>query len=150
MENAIYDPRTTRVVNGQVVRDPFPEQRHPARACSTRSRCGSRRSFPRPDNGELLNNWSPAIDNHRYQMIPTVKIDHNIGAATRLSGYWSAQFTDQITAPDGFPVPITSRRDQKIYGHTVRLNLDKYAQAEPAAARRRGLPALPQPGQLAR
>ena len=24
MENAIYDPRTTRVVNGQVVRDPFP------------------------------------------------------------------------------------------------------------------------------
>ena len=26
MENAIYDPRTTRVVNGQVVRDPFPEQ----------------------------------------------------------------------------------------------------------------------------
>ena len=24
MENAIYDPRTTRIVNGQVVRDPFP------------------------------------------------------------------------------------------------------------------------------
>ena len=58
-------------------------------------------------------------------MIPTVKIDHNLGSSTRLSGYWSAQFTDQITAPDGMPMPITSRRDQKIYGHTIRVNLDK-------------------------
>ena len=32
MENAIYDPRTTRVVNGQVVRDPFPNNVIPTRA----------------------------------------------------------------------------------------------------------------------
>ena len=38
MENAIYDPRTTRVVNGQVVQRPLPRQRDPAENCSTRSR----------------------------------------------------------------------------------------------------------------
>ena len=34
----IYDPATGRNVNGQWVRDPFPNNRHPARAASTRSR----------------------------------------------------------------------------------------------------------------
>jgi hypothetical protein len=124
MENAIYDPRTTRIVNGQVVRDPFPNNVIPSSLFDPVA-LRIQALIPRPDSGEILNNYSPDIQNHRYQMIPTVKIDHNFGAATRLSTYWSAQFTDQITSPDGFPIPITARRDQKIYGHTIRVNLDK-------------------------
>ncbi len=124
MENAIYDPRATRVVNGQVVRDPFPNNViDPSLLDPVALKIQT--LIPRPDNGELLNNWSPDIENHRYQMIPTLKVDHNLGIGTRLSTYWSSQFTDQITAPDGLPVPITSRRDQKIYGHTLRVNVDK-------------------------
>ena len=81
--------------------------------------------IPDPDNGELTSNWDPSIDNFRYQSIPSIKIDHSFSDDTKLSGYWAVQNTDQITAADGLPIPITGRRDQKIYGHTVRLNLDR-------------------------
>jgi hypothetical protein len=124
MENAIYDPRTTRVVNGQVVRDPFPNNVIPRELLDPVA-LRIQSLIPSPDSNELLQNYGPDIQNHKYQMIPTVKIDHNLGTGTKISGYYSAQFTDQITAPDGMPIPITSRRDQKIYGHTVRVNLDK-------------------------
>ena len=124
MENAIYDPRTTRVVNGQVVRDPFPNNRIPTEMLDPVA-LKIQALIPAPDNGERLNNYGPNVENHRYQSIPTIKIDHNVGSATKLSGYYSAQFTDQITGPDGMPIPITARRDQKIYGHTVRVNADK-------------------------
>jgi hypothetical protein len=124
MENAIYDPRSTRVVNGQVVRDPFPNNRIPAEMLDPVA-LKIQALIPTPDNGERLNNFGPNVENYRYQSIPTVKIDHNLGSATKLSGYYSAQFTDQITGPDGMPIPITARRDQKIYGHTVRVNVDR-------------------------
>src|SRR3990170_2958830 len=123
MENAIYDPRATRVVNGQVVRDPFPNNVIPHDLLDPVA-LKIQALIPAPDNNERLNNYGPNTENHRYQSIPTIKIDHNVGSATKLSGYYSAQFTDQITAPDGMPIPITARRDQKIYGHTVRVNVD--------------------------
>ena len=148
MENAIYDPRTTRVVNGQVVRDPFPNNVIPSSMFDPVA-LRIQELIPRADSNDILNNWSPDIQNHRYQQIPTVKIDHNIGSATRLSGYWSAQFTDQITAPDGMPLPITSRRDQKIYGHTIRVNLDKTLRPNLQLHVGAGYLALPQSRQLA-
>jgi hypothetical protein len=124
MENAIYDPRTTRVVNGQVVRDPFPNNVIPGELFDPVA-LQIQSLIPAPDNGDLLNNYGPDIRNHRYQTIPTIKIDHNLGSSTKISGYYSSQFTDQITSPDGMPIPITARRDQKIYGHTVRVNVDR-------------------------
>ena len=148
MENAIYDPRTTRTVNGQVVRDPFPNNVIP-RELFDPVALQIQSLIPAPDNAELLNNYGPDIQNHRNQWIPTVKIDHNIGSGTKLSGYWSAQFTDQITAPDGMPIPITSRRDQKIYGHTLRVNVDKTLKPTLQLHAGVGFSAFPQPGQLA-
>ncbi len=128
MENAIYDPRTTRTVtvNGTqfVVRDPFlnnviPEGLLDPVALKIQA------LIPTPDNSELINNWDPQIPNFRYQTLPSIKIDHSFGPDTKLSGYYSLQNTDQITAADGLPIPITGRRDQKIYGHTFRVNLDR-------------------------
>ncbi len=128
MENAIYDPRTTRTVtvNGTpyIVRDPFPNNIIPASLIDPVSQ-KILAMIPNPNNSELINNWDPQIPNQRYQQIPSVKIDHNFNQNSKLSGYWSLQDTDQITAPDGLPIPVTGRRDQKIYGHTVRVNLDQ-------------------------
>jgi hypothetical protein len=128
MENAIYDPRTTRtvVVNGvsAVVRDPFPNNIIPTGMLDPVA-LKIQDLIPKADNQELLNNWDPRIPNQKFQSIPSVKIDHNFSDRSKLSGYWSLQDTTQITGPDGLPIPITSRRDQKIYGHTVRLNLDQ-------------------------
>jgi hypothetical protein len=128
-QNAIYDPRTTRTVtlsNGAqaVVRDPFPNNIIPSELFDPVA-LKIQELIPQPDNGELFENWDPRINNFRFQSIPSIKIDHSFSNDTKLSGYWAVQKTDQITAADGLPIPITGRRDQKIYGHTVRLNLDK-------------------------
>jgi hypothetical protein len=128
MENAIYDPLTTRtvMVEGRqfVVRDPFPNNVIPRERLDPVA-LKIQSLIPNPDNNQLINNWDPRIPNQKFQQIPSVKIDHNFNPNSRLSGYWSAQDTTQITGPDGLPIPITGRRDQKIYGHTVRLNLDQ-------------------------
>jgi len=128
MENAIYDPRTTRTVtvNGAqfVVRDPFPNNVIPRELLDPVA-LKIQALIPATDNNSLTNNWDPRTQNQRFQQIPSVKIDHNFNPDSKLSGYWSVQDTTQITGADGLPIPITGRRDQKIYGHTVRLNLDQ-------------------------
>ena len=124
LENAIYDPRSEATVNGLVTRTMFPRNVIPG---SLRDPVALKIQdlIPRPLNSELVQNYQPDTSNHKYQTLPSVKIDHNLSDTTRLSGYWSVQKTDQITGTDGLPAPITSRRDQKIYGHTTRLNVDK-------------------------
>ena len=128
MENAIYDPRTTRTVtvNGTqyIVRDPFQNNVIPISLLDPVA-LRIQDMIPRADNNELLNNWDPRIPNQRFQQIPSVKIDHSFNERSKLSGYWSLEDTTQITGADGLPIPITGRRDQEIYGHTVRLNLDQ-------------------------
>ncbi len=128
MENAIYDPRTTRTVtvNGveNIVRDPFPNNIIPTSLLDPVA-LKIQALIPNPDNGELQNNWDPRIPNQKFQSIPSVKIDHSFSDRSKISGYWSLEDTTQITGPDGLPIPITGRRDQKIYGHTVRINLDQ-------------------------
>ncbi len=128
MENAIYDPRTTRTVSVDgkqyVVRDPFPNNVIPQGLLDPVA-LKIQALIPNADNNELTNNWDPRIPNQKFQQIPSVKIDHNFNQNSKLSGYWSLQDTTQFTGPDGLPIPITGRRDQKIYGHTVRVNLDQ-------------------------
>lgn len=127
IENTIYDPRTTRTVTldgiQYVVRDPFPNNIIPQSLLDPVA-LKIQALIPEPDNAALQNNWDPQIPNFRFQTIPSIKIDHSFSPETKLSGYWSVQNTDQITAADGLPIPITGRRDQKVYGHTTRLNLD--------------------------
>jgi len=138
IENAIYDPATTRQVTSGVVdsvtgltatrtgiiRDPFPNNIIPTGRLDPVA-LKIQELIPKPENGELINNWDPRTSNPRFQSLPSVKIDHLFSQNTKLSGYWSVENTSQITAADGLPIPITGRRDQLIYGHTLRLNLDQ-------------------------
>ncbi|MCX6626792.1 MAG: hypothetical protein NTW28_04075, partial [Candidatus Solibacter sp.] len=61
----------------------------------------------------------------KYQLIPSVKIDHSFNDTTKLNGYWSVQRTSSQAAADGLPYPISGVRAQQVYGHTARVNLDK-------------------------
>lgn len=121
MENAIYDPLTSRTINGMVVRDPFmgniiPPSRLDPVALKIQQ------LMPRADRPGLVQNWAQNAPNYKIQAIPAIKLDHNLTATSRASFYWSKQRTDQWTAPDGLPFPITGRRDQLIYSHTARAN----------------------------
>ena len=124
MENAIYDPRTTRIVNGQVVRDPFPNNVIP-RELFDPVALEIQSLIPAPDNGELLNNYGPDIQNHRYQWIPTVKIDHNIGSGTKLSGTGRRSSPIRSRRRTGCPSPSRPGAIRKSTGHTLRVNVDK-------------------------
>ncbi|HYP07970.1 MAG TPA: TonB-dependent receptor [Bryobacteraceae bacterium] len=123
MENAIYDPATSRVVNGVVVRDPFPgniipQNRLDPVALKVQS------LIPAPDNPFLFNNWQQSAPTTKIQSIPGIKIDHSFSDSSKTSFYYSKQRTDQVSSADSLPVPITGRRDQFIYAHTTRLNYD--------------------------
>lgn len=124
IENAVYNPVTERTVGGQVVRDAFQGNIVP-KSLLDQVALKIQDLLPNPTTSNLVNNFQVDVGNHKYQSIPSIKIDHSFSNTTKLSGYWSVQHTDQITGPNGLPAPITSQREQLIYGHTTRLNLDK-------------------------
>ena len=123
-ENVIFDPLSNYVVNGVTYRTAFPGNIIPQNRIDPVA-AKIQGLIPAPINNNLVLNWLPNTANHKFQTLPSAKIDHNIGSNIRLSAYYSVQNTDQITSPDGLPIPITVRRDQLIYGHTSRLNYDQ-------------------------
>src|SRR5215469_15754423 len=122
MENTIYDPKTTRLVNGVPYTDPYPDNTIPitsqdAVALKVQS------YIPLPQNSALVNNYIPVYTNPRYTEIPSIKIDHSISARVKLSGYWSRTQTDSPNY-SGLPYPITVTVGSHIIADTYRVNFD--------------------------
>jgi hypothetical protein len=124
LENTIYDPLTSRTINGQVLRDPFTGNRLPASRLDPVA-LKIQDMVPTATLPSLINNWQQIAPNSRIQAIPAIKVDHNFTPSHKVAVYWSKQRTDQFTAPDGLPFPITARRDQNIYAYTTRVNYDQ-------------------------
>lgn len=128
IEGTIYDPATTRVVNGQVVRDPFPNNQIPlSRVDPVALKIQS--LFPQPDTPGPVNNFRPSYPSTRTTPIPAVKFDHNLTERQKLSFYWSrtgtgSQFSPQFGGSDGLPNLITEARGTFIESFNVRLNYD--------------------------
>lgn len=123
MENAIYDPRTTRVVNGQVVRDPFPNNVIP-RELFDPVAVKIQEFIPNPSNSEKINNWNQSFPADTIKSIATVKIDHNFTSSGKLSGYYSRYWGPHYNGSDGLPTPITKVRRFATSTHTVRVTYD--------------------------
>jgi hypothetical protein len=123
IENVIYDPRTTRNVNGVVLRDPFPNNAMP-RALLDPVALKIQDLIPRPINSNLINNFERRAAYRKIQDIPSIKIDHNLNDRAKFSAYYSLQRTDKDNGQDGLPDPISARRDQIIRSHTFRVNYD--------------------------
>ncbi len=121
MENTIFDPATSRLVNGVVVRDAFPGNIIPQSRLDPVA-LKIQDLIPRANFPGTINNWAQNAPNYKIQAIPAIKLDHNLSTAAKASFYWSKQRTDQWTGPDGLPFPITGRRDQLIYSYTTRAN----------------------------
>jgi hypothetical protein len=123
LENAVYDPLSDRVVNGQRVRDMFPNnivplgQQDPV-ALKVVS------LIPQPTSSGLINNYLPTYTNPRLTYIPSVKIDYSLSPRSKVSGYWSRTST---STPNNntLPVPITSAVGSDIVAHTIRINFDQ-------------------------
>jgi hypothetical protein len=125
MENEIYDPLTTRTVNGQIVRDPFPGNIiPPSRFDAVAAKIQA--LIPPATNTNVINDFAVLDHASQTMMIPSVKIDQNFGANTKISFYWSEFRHDEPKASqDGLPWPISPGRTQTTRTNIFRLNLDK-------------------------
>jgi hypothetical protein len=128
IEGTIYDPTTTRVVNGQVVRDPFLNNQVPARLMDPVA-LKIQALIPVPHTGGLVNNFQPSYPSNRNTNIPSVKIDHNLSTRTKLSFSWQrtatlSKYSLVFGEADGLPEPISRARANDIVSHVTRVNLD--------------------------
>lgn len=124
MENAIYDPRTTRLVNGQVVRDPFPNNLIPANMLDPVA-LRIQELIPRATRPGLINNWDQSFPADTIKSIATIKADHNFPTVGgKISGYYSRYWGPHYNGSDGLPIPITRVRRFETQTDTVRVSYD--------------------------
>ncbi len=115
----IYDPSTTRTVNGQIVRDPFPGNIIPTTAWDPVAKnIVNNVGIVDPQYDRMINNitrigGSPYFDEH----ILGIKIDHVINEKNRLSGYWNRGYRNRQnnggTPFLPFPGPLTQSWQQQ-------------------------------------
>ena len=131
VEGTIYDPATDRVApNGQRVRDPFQYQGilnmiDPARFDPVAVKIQN--LIPKPTNSAIINNYLVPWPSTNIRTIPSLKVDHNLGARSKLSFYWSMTKLDAIDQTpfcDGFPTAVSGCRNSYGRSHTARLNFD--------------------------
>jgi hypothetical protein len=101
-ENVIYDPQTTRTVNGFSVRDPFPGNIIPQNRLDPVA-LKIQSLIPTPINSSLINNFERRAPYRKIQDIPSIKIDHNLNDNSKFSAYYSLQRTDKDNGQDGLP-----------------------------------------------
>jgi hypothetical protein len=125
--NEIYDPTTARVINGQTVTDPFPNNT----ISSTRFdpvAVKLQNLIPQATNPALLaNNYQQQYLSDRVTNTPSIKIDQLIGSKDKLSFYWSMihTFCWYCSGADGLPQPISGTIGTDIRGNTSRLSYDR-------------------------
>jgi hypothetical protein len=123
LENSLYDPRTNRTVNGAIYRDLFPGNIVPQSLHDPVS-LKIQNLIPKAISSGPINNFERRYNFRKIQDIPSVKVDHNFSAMTKVSVYYSLQRTDKDNGQEGLPDPISARRDQVIRSHTTRINFD--------------------------
>ncbi|MCM3878519.1 MAG: TonB-dependent receptor [Vicinamibacterales bacterium] len=125
MENAIYDPRTTRTApNGQIVRDPFPNNVIPQELIDPVAR-KIQAYIPTATRPGFINNWDQSFPADTVKSISTVKADHNFtSAGGKLSAYVSRYWGPHYNGSDGLPIPITAVRRIPTSTWTTRVSYD--------------------------
>jgi hypothetical protein len=122
MENQIFDPGTTRLVNGVSYRDPFPNNTIPFSQLDPVA-LKVQAYLPLPNLPGLVSNYVPVYTNSRVTTIPSVKLDHSVSARLKLSGYWGMTRTDSPNNM-GLPYPIQNTVPTHIKTNTTRGNID--------------------------
>lgn len=130
---AIYDPGTTRTVNGAIVRDPFPGNIVPAsRISPVAENVIKNIGIQDPTYDTMVNNVQQLATNAPFLNYYNVgvKIDHNIGDKHHISGYYnhfhqinSDYSNNQEYLPDP-GLPTSGWQQQDLPGNIVRLSLD--------------------------
>jgi Carboxypeptidase regulatory-like domain/TonB dependent receptor-like, beta-barrel len=131
LQGMVYDPDSTRTVNGVSVRDQFAGNAVPVGRFDPIS-VKLQNMFPMPqgpDSGALINNFINPYQSSNYQRIPSVKVDQAIGDRAKLTFFW--QKTNQTTlggpglfSGDGLPGLLTTSLAAFTPAPLYRLNFD--------------------------
>jgi hypothetical protein len=129
----IYDPTTSRAVNGQVVTSQFPANAIPTArldpiALKVQSLLPAPFCVAGPPCNPLgsVNNFQNTEFEHRQTEVPSLKLDHVIGPKDKLSFFWNRTMTYCLTCygDDGMAQPISDTFGGGIYSKALRLNYD--------------------------
>jgi hypothetical protein len=125
LENMIYDPLSDRLVNGQTVRSAFPDNTIPlSRIDPVAAKIQA--LIPMATNSALVNNYGITDSYTIVKPVPSIKVDHYFGPATKVSFYWSEWRQDRSkNALDGLPQPISPARIYTDRTPTYRFNVDR-------------------------
>ncbi len=126
MENTLYDPSTSRPVNGVTVRDPFPGNIITDKTLFDPVSVKVQNLIPKATRqGVLTNNWDQIVAATRNQLLPSVRADHSFSPRAKVSfSYAFISTHSNSNGGDGLPVPLTAVRPQMQSSHTYRLNYD--------------------------
>ena len=126
----IFDPKTTRVVNGATVRDPFPRGMIPITQFDPVSKA-IQAMLPRPNQPGIINNYAiPSYTNWTHTTNYSWKIDHSLSPTAKLSWYlshyaWNSPNANGITDDFTGAVPTAYRNwnTRLNYDYTVKPTL---------------------------
>jgi len=131
MEGTIYDPDPSKahIVNGQVVRDPFPGNMIPQERWDPVA-LAIQKLIPEPTSPNLQSlNYLPSFPNDRVTENWSLKLDHQISAKAKISGlfltnYSYSQYSQSLNGSEGLPALITATRGTFSHSYNWRLNFD--------------------------
>jgi hypothetical protein len=123
----IFDPNTTRVVNGAQVRSPFPNNTIPLTRFDAVA-AAMQNMLPLPNLPGIVNNYQiPAYTNFFHTTNWAFKLDHAVSATTKLSWYFTKteQNTPNATGLDPKTYPFTTQIPLGLRNWTTRVNYDQ-------------------------
>jgi hypothetical protein len=128
LEGQIFDPATTRNVNGLFVRDAFPNNIIPPERWD-KVALAVQKFIPDPTSSDAALNYRPSFPNDRVTTNYSIKLDHQISAKAKISGLYltnwtSTQYSQSLNGSEGLPATITATRGSFSRSRNWRLNFD--------------------------
>ncbi len=127
VQGQLFDPYSTRLVNGTQVRDPYVGNILPANRQDPVS-VAVQNLLPKPNTNLLgnLNNYNiPGYSSFQHTTNVSVKLDHSISSTIKISGYYSQLNTLQPNVNGGIAPLALGGADTNQWNHTTRLNYDQ-------------------------
>ncbi len=121
----IFDPYSTHTVDGQEVRNPFPNNTMPITSMD-KVALALQSLLPQPNAPGIINNYNvPSYTSFQHTTNLSFKFDHSISPTIKISGYYS-QLKTYSPDTDGGILPLSlGGADTDNYNHTTRANYDQ-------------------------
>ncbi|HEY6346816.1 MAG TPA: TonB-dependent receptor [Bryobacteraceae bacterium] len=121
----IFDPNTTRTINGDVVRTPFPNNIIPPSRIDPVA-ANIQNLIPMPNLPGNVNNYViPTYSNYQHTDNYSFKLDHSLSPTIKLSGYFSHILTFNPGNNGVVPQILSQPNPTNIRSSTVRINYDQ-------------------------